>query len=172
MKSLKLILGAAGLFLAAITTQAQISLTNVLTLTAATNVAVVPYGIYRTDNHFWGFGVAGLYKVTDNFWAGFRADDLDHNQTTAGVQVNLQATVDWNGIGITPFATASTGIGKSTLYGSAGSGLALNFHTWSFNVASHKWLVSLGAAGDYEHVVLGSQNWNQVCGGPWVKLSF
>lgn len=141
-------------------------------VSGATNWAAVPYGIYRTDTKQWGFGGALLYKVADNFWAGVRADNLSGTSTTAGVQAQLQATVTWHGVSLTPFLEASSGMGRNSLYASAGPGAYINIHDWNFKVAGHDFSLSVGAAGDYEHIVNGSSSWQQVCGGPLVRLSF
>lgn len=158
-------------FAALFTVQAQ---TNSIPfgLSGSTNWAAIPYGIYRTDTKELGFGGALLYKVTDNFWAGVRADNISGQQTTAGVQLQLQATVTYLGMEITPFLEASTGMGKSSLYASAGPGAVISFHTWHPRIGNHEVALSVGAAGDYEHVVNGSESWQQVCGGPLLRLSF
>lgn len=171
MKRILIILGAAAL-LAATTTLAQTSTNTIFGISGSTNWAAVPYGIYRTDTKEWGFGGALLYKVTDNFWAGVRADNISGHQTTAGVQLQLQTTVTWSGMQITPFLEASSGMGKNNLYASAGPGAVLSIHTWKPKIGNHEIAVSVGAAGDYEHVVNGSESWQQVCGGPFVRLGF
>ena len=179
MKKLLTTIGVVSL-LAAITLQAQTAIPvptitlggSNLNLTIDTNWMAIPYGIYRTDTHQWGYGGAVLYQVTPYFWTGVRADNISGLSTTAGVQANLQTTVTYDGIAITPFATASTGLGSSTLYASAGVGGAINFHTWAFKIGATALTLSAGAVADYEHVVDGSANFNQVCAGPLLQLTF
>jgi hypothetical protein len=141
-------------------------------LTVDTNWAAIPFGIYRTDTHQWGYGGAVLYQVTPNFWTGVRADNISGLSTTAGVQAQLQATVSVDGIDLTPFADTSVGMGTSSLYASAGAGALVNFHTWSFKIGSAALSVSAGAVASYEHVVDGNANFNQVVGGPLIQVSF
>ena len=163
---------AMGLFAAiGFTARAQTN-TTIFGLSGSTNWVAVPYGIYRVDTKQWGFGGAVFYKVSDNFYAGVRADSLNSKWTTAGVQLQLQATVHWAFLNITPFLEASTGMGSSSLYASAGPGAAITFASWQPTISGHKIDVTLGLAGDYEHVVNGSESFQQVCGGPLIKVSF
>lgn len=139
---------------------------------AATNWVVVPFGIYDTTDKTWGWGAAALYQVTPIFYTGVRADFINGQQDTAGVQAQLQVTKYWNGIAITPFAETSVGIGKSTLYGSAGAGAVISLHTWAFKVGQQAFNLNIGIAGDMEHVVNQQRNYNQICGGPLLQLTF
>lgn len=167
----KYIIAIGAVILAAITTQAQNS-TNPVVWIGQTNFVAIPFGIYRMDTKDWGYGGALLYKVTDNFWTGLRVNNISGQQVSAGVQAQLQTTVAWSGLTVTPFIEASTGLGHDALYGSAGAGGLITFHTWNFNVVNHGFQASVGVVGDYEHVIYGSQNWNQLCGGPLLCLSF
>src|SRR5579863_9569744 len=99
---------------------------------AATNWVVIPYGIYDTTDKKWGWGAAGLYQVTPIFYTGARISFLNGQEDTAGVQAQLQVTETWHGINITPFIETSAGIGRSTLYGSAGAGGVISLHAWAF----------------------------------------
>jgi len=135
---------------------------------AQTNWAVIPYCAYDVSTKKFGYGGAILYAVTPNFWAGIRAQSLEGEQTTAGVQCQLQVSKKIWGVTYTPFIETSVGIGKSSLYGSAGPGLLVSFHTWVWGSKS----LTLGAVGDYEHCVNSSRNWNQVNAGPLLRFSF
>jgi len=150
---------------------------NLPGITAATDWAVVPYGIFRTDNKTWGYGAAVFYEATKNtnglnLWIGARVNYLDGRSVTAGVTAQLQATIVWHGVSITPAVIATTGIGKDQLYGSAGVGGYIIFHSWSFKLFNHGFILDAGAAGDYEHVVYGSDNYDEVCFGPLGALHF
>jgi len=178
---LSYVIGAAACLLAAITSFGQgVSLpapaltlgTNDINFNVDTNWAAAGYAIYRTDTHEWGYGGTVLYQVTPYFWTGIRADNISGQSTTAGIQAQLQANVTYLGVTLTPFWEASTGLSSSSLYASTGPGFASNFHTWNFKVAGHQIGFSIGAAGDYEHVVNGSRNWNQICFGPLGQLTF
>jgi hypothetical protein len=135
---------------------------------AQTNWAVIPYIAYDIQAKKFGYGGAILYAVTPNFWAGVRAQSLEGEQTTAGVQCQLQISKKLWGITYTPFLETSVGIGKSALYGSAGPGLLVSFHTWVWGSKT----LTVGAVGDYEHAVSGGRNWNQVNAGPLLRFSF
>jgi len=165
----RLILIATSLLLIAITGRAQTIFTNLTSIEGATNWAVIPYFSYDTTTRKTGGGGVVLYSVTPNFWAGMRVQSLNHQDTLAGVQAQLQTTITWNGIKITPFVEASTGMGNSSLYSNAGTGGLISFHTWK--IGSHV-LLEAGAVGDYEHYVFGSNNGNQVNVGPLLHLSF
>jgi len=137
-------------------------------ITRQTNWAVIPYIAYDIEKHKVGYGGAILYAVTPNFWAGVRAENVARRQTTAGVQAQLQVTKKVFGLTVTPFIETSVGIGKSAMYGSAGPGALINFHTWVWSKNS----LSLGVVGDYEHYVMGDLNGNQANGGLMVRFSF
>ena len=141
-------------------------------LTGATNWVVVPYGVYDVTDKKWGWGAAALYQVTPIFYTGVRMDVLNGQQNTAGVQAQLQVTETWHGINITPFMETSVGIGKSTLYGSAGAGGVVSLHAWAFKIGQQAFDVNIGVAADYEHVVNQNRNYNQICGGPLIQLTF
>jgi hypothetical protein len=151
----------------------SLELTNIVALSGNTNWCVAPYGIYRMDNHKFGYGAAGLYNAAQYLWVGARIETVGGIKTTAGVQAQLQATVTWNGIAFTPFAETSTGMGSSALYASAGSGLYVSFHTWHVSLFGHGSELEIGAVGAYEHVVASNnQQWNQIDAGPLGRLSF
>jgi len=142
-------------------------------LSIDTNWVAIPYGIYNTTSHQFGFGGAVLYQASPYLWTGVRADNISGQSTTAGVQASLQMTYTVGGVGLTPFLEASTGIGDSTLYGSAGVGGLICLHTWNFSVSSEQFQLTAGLIGDYEHVVNGNgAKWDQVCGGPLLELTF
>jgi hypothetical protein len=141
-------------------------------LTAATNWVVVPFGIYDTTDKKWGWGAAALYQVTPIFYTGMRVDFLNNQEDTAGIQAQLQITKTWHGINITPFVETSVGIGKSTLYGSAGAGGVVSLHAWAFKIGQQAFNLNIGIAGDMEHVVNNNRNYNQICGGPLLQLTF
>lgn len=165
---------AAALVLCSINVKAQIfniGTTNA-NLTIDTNWVDVPYGIYDTTDKAWGFGDALLYQASPYLWVGVRYDYLEHQTSEAGVQAQLQLTETIAGISVTPFLEASTGIGSSSLYGSAGTGAVVDFHQWAFNIANHGFTLDIGAAADWEHVVNTGKNYNQICGGPFIKLTF
>ena len=143
-----------------------------INLSIDTNWAAIPFGIYRTDTKQFGYGGAILYQVSPYFWTGARIDHVGNIQTSAGVQANLQTTITYGGFNITPFADASTGMGNSSLYASAGAGALINFHTWTFNISTMQFELTAGVAASYEHVVDGTQNWNQIVGGPLIQLTF
>ena len=147
--------------------------TNSVDLSTTTNWAAIPFGIYRTDTKAWGYGGAVLYKVTDNFWTGARINSIGGQQVTAGVQAQLQLDEVIAGIHVTPFAETSVGLGNNSLYGSAGAGALIQVYDWNFHISGHPFELNFGIIGDYEHVVNGSGiSWNQICGGPLVKLTF
>ena len=166
---MKLTLILAALLCCAGYSRAQNTFTNITALEGATNWAAIPYLAYDTGTKHFGGGGVLLYSVTPYFWAGLRAQSLNHQDTTAAVQAQLQATVTWNGIRITPFVEASTGMGNSALYANAGSGALISLHQW---VISKNVELEIGLIGDYEHYVNGSQNGNQINGGPLIHLSF
>jgi hypothetical protein len=176
-KQLKHIIGAAALLLAAITSHAQTS-TNatLLGLSGSTNWVAIPYGIYDTTDKKWGWGIAGLYKVSDNFYTGLRYDQVNGRDNTAGVQAQLQTTVTYAFVKVTPFVSASTGIGSSqSLYGSAGAGAYISLLQKGFKISNHDFTLDAGIVGDYEHVVQAGNknaNWAQIVGGPLLSLSF
>jgi hypothetical protein len=144
------------------------SSTNV-DLASQTNWAVIPYISYDLKDKKYGGGGAVLYAVTPNFWAGARMESINGHQTTAGVQAQLQVTKKVFGLSMTPFVETSVGIGSSSLYGSAGAGGFIAFHTWDWG---NKYSLTFGVVGDYEHVVYGTENWNQINGGPLLRFSF
>jgi hypothetical protein len=133
-----------------------------------TNWAAIPYISYDLTDKKWGYGGAVLYAVTPNFWAGVRAEEMNGMQITAGVQAQLQVSQTILGVRVTEFLEASTGLGKSSLYGSAGPGGLINFHTWIWGKKS----LTVGIVGDYEHCIMGGKNWNQANVGPLLRFSF
>lgn len=139
---------------------------------SVTNVVFIPFAKYDLQNKQAGFGAAGLYRVTDNFWAGGRFDRINGQQTTAGVQAQLQTTLRWKGLSITPFVETSVGLGSSSLYGSAGPGAFVNLWSKNFRVAGESCALNLGLVADYEHVINGSENYNCINAGPLLNLSF
>lgn len=140
-------------------------------ITGQTNWAFIPFFAYDLTDHKAGFGAVVLYSVTPYFWAGLRVEDVNDRQTTAGVQGQLQVTKMVFGVSVTPFVETSVGLGRSSLYGSAGPGALINFHTWIWGSTS-QYSLTLGIVGDYEHVIYGDANWNQANGGPLVRFSF
>ena len=137
-----------------------------------TNWLVIPYLSYDISDKRWGGGAAVLYRVTDFFWAGMRAEAINGSQTTAGIQAQLQVTTKILGVSVTPFIETSVGMGASSIYGSVGPGGVISLYSTSWKWGSGNWSLMVGAAGDYEHVVYGSKNWNQVNAGPMLKISF
>lgn len=141
-----------------------------------TNFVVIPFVKYDLTTKNYGYGVAGLYKVSDLFWTGLRVDRIDGLQTSAGVQGQLQTSMTLGGITLHPFIETSVGIGQSSLYGSAGTGAFVQVysHDWTRN-GKPPVTLNLGLIGDYEHVVqTGSaqDNSNQINAGPLINLSF
>lgn len=173
-----LLIGLAALLLAGTTSQAQIAIppitiggTNV-NLDINTNWVGTAYGIYDLTDKTWGYGGAVLYKVSDNFLTGVRAESINKQTVKAGVTATLQATVHLGTVAdLTPFADASTGLGNNSLYGSIGSGAALNFKAWTFKVGPTAVSISAGLVLAYEHVVdSNTKKWNQAAGGPEINL--
>lgn len=132
-------------------------------------ITVIPYAKYDVNAKDFGFGVAALYPVSSNFWAGARVDRINGQQTTAGVQGQIQDTITWHGLTVTPFLETSVGMGSSALYASAGPGFYTMIYskTWSGGAR-----FNLGLIADYEHVVNDNQNSNQLNIGPMGNLSF
>lgn len=136
---------------------------------SSTNWVLIPYGKYDLQHKTFGFGAAALYEASPNLWVGARLDRIDGEQTTAGVQAQLQVSGTWMGITYTPFLETSVGLGTSTIYASAGPGLAVNLYNWQI---SSRVNMNIGIVGDYEHVVRGSDNHNELNIGPMFNLSF
>jgi hypothetical protein len=149
---------------------------SLLGLSGSTNWVLIPYGIYDTTDKKWGWGAAGLYKVSDYFYTGVRYDSVNGRDNTAGVQAQVQATLSYAFVKVTPFVTASTGIASSSsIYASAGAGAYVSLLRKGFKVNNHDFTLDGGIVGDYEHVVQSgsrSENWDQVVGGPLLSLSF
>ena len=135
----------------------------------ATNWCAIPYLAYDTTTRHYGGGGVVLYSVTPMFWAGVRAQSLNGQSTTAGVQAQLQTTITIAGVHITPFVEASTGMGNSALYSNAGTGGLISFGQWHINKTA---TLEVGIIGDYEHYVYGDRNGNQINAGPMIHLSF
>jgi long-subunit fatty acid transport protein len=172
----KVLLSVGAVLAMVVTSQAQTNSPTLPGLSSSTNWVAIPYGIYDTTDKKWGWGVAGLYKVSDNFYTGLRYDQVNGHDNTAGVQAQLQATVTYAGIKVTPFVSASTGIGSSqSLYGSAGAGAYVSLVQKGFKISNHDFTIDAGIVGDYEHVVQTgnkNENWSQIVGGPLLSLSF
>ena len=168
MKNILLALAALLLFAG----YAQAQTTNAVTIisggNSATNWVAIPYLAYDTGTKRIGGGAALLYAVNDNFWTGVRAQSLNGQSSTAGVQGQLQITETVMGVSITPFAETAFGLGSSSLYANVGSGGLINFHTWQIG----KGTLSIGLVADYEHYVYGSISGNQINGGPRIRASF
>ena len=175
MKTIKTLIGVAALMLATVSMRAA-DFTNSFTvkmLDTATNIAVIPFAKYDLQSHQFGFGIAGLYKVSDNFWTGLRIDRINGAQTSAGVQAQLQQTFQMGPVTVTPFIEASVGIGSTSLYGSAGPGGFIHLYSHDFaRGGSPPIHLSIGAVGDFEHVVFNTKRSNQVNGGPLLNISF
>jgi hypothetical protein len=137
-------------------------------LSGQTNWALIPYAAYDLETKKYGGGAAVLYAVAPNFWAGVRAQDLGGRQTTASVQGQLQVTKKIFGLTVTSFLETSVGLGKDALYGSAGPGGLISFHTWAWSGKS----LTLGVVGDYEHYVQGDASGNQINAGLLIRFSF
>ena len=142
-----------------------------------TNVIAIPYIKYDLNTKKFGEGAAILYRVSDYFYTGLRVDRINGYQSSAGVQAQLQANVKVFGwINTHPFLETSVGIGSSSLYGSAGPGIAIDLFHKSFNVSSgHTVYFFLDPIADYEHVVqngAGSKNSNQINAGFLLGLNF
>ena len=137
-------------------------------LKGATNWLEIPYVKYDTQNKSFGFGDALLYKVSPNFYTGARFDQLNGQQTTAGVQAQLQATFSIGPVSVTPFIETSVGLGSSSLYGSTGPGLFIDLYSHQFS----KFDLDVGFVGDYEHVINGGDNYNCFNLGPTFGISF
>jgi hypothetical protein len=146
-----------------------ITSTNTLSLNMARDWVAIPYVKYDITDHKFGYGGAALYKVNDFLWTGFRADRLDGQDTTAGVQAQIQATVTYDNVSFTPFLEASVGLGSSSLYGSTGPGLYTMLYNHKF---SNSVVFNVGVIADYEHTINGSQNYNSFNAGPLLNLSF
>ena len=167
MKKLVILIGIA--ILLAVKTQAQVTNIVVSKFDSATNWALIPYGAYDTGTKKLGGGAALLYSVNQYTWIGVRAQSLNGQSTTAGVQGQLQISETFNGIKFTPFVEASTGMGNTSLYANAGTGALVSFHQWTIN---KNVTLEIGVVGDYEHYVYGPKNGNQVNAGPLIYLSF
>jgi hypothetical protein len=165
MKKLLIFIAALGIVVSG---QSQTTNTIVTQLKGYTNIVAIPYFKYDFTTHKNGYGGAFLYRVTDNFWAGFRADQIDGQQTTAGVQAQLQTTFSINGLSLTPFVETSVGLGSSELYGTAGPGLLIHLYQHTFTRA----VLDIGIVGDYEKVVYNGVNTKQGNIGPMIHLSF
>ena len=146
----------------------QTTNTIVTSIKGYTNVVAIPYFKYDFTTHNKGYGGAFLYRVTDVFWAGFLADQIDGQQTTAGVQAQLQTTFTVDGLSVTPFVETSVGLGSSQLYGTAGPGLLIHVFHHNFTKA----MLDIGIVGDYEKVVYNNVNTKQGNIGPMIHLSF
>lgn len=156
----------AALAVAAISSHAQTNSITVLTqVNQYTNIVVIPYGKYDFNTKKFGAGAAGLYRVSDNFWSGFRVDKINGYETTAGVQAQLQTTFQiFSTLTATPFVETAIGIGSSSLYGSVGPGVDVSLFKGSFALSGHNVDLGIGIIGDYEHVVQNgdiSKNSNQ-----------
>jgi len=162
--------GLVGLLLFASYAQAQT--TNAVTIitggSSATNWAAIPFAAYDTGTKRIGGGAALLYAVNDYFWTGVRAQSLNGQSSTAGVQGQLQVTETIAGVSVTPFAETAFGLGSSALYANVGTGGLIDFHTWKIGKGS----LSIGIVADYEHYVYGSVNGNQINVGPLIRASF
>ena len=134
----------------------------------ATNWVAIPYFKYDLKNHESGYGGALLYRVSPNFYTGARFDQMHGQQTTAGVQAQLQTTVTVAGFKATPFLETSVGLGSSALYGSTGPGMFINLYAHDFGQRQ----LNLGLIGDYEHVVNGTDSYNCVNVGALLNFSF
>ena len=154
--------------LVAMVSSAQSINTAILDLNS-TNWVVVPYAAYDTGTKSFGEGAAILYEATSNLWTGVRIQNLNHQQTTAGVQAQLQANLTIDGFKVHPFVEASTGMGNSSLYASAGTGAWVSFYSHTFN---NKDTINIGLIGDYEHYVNGSIKGNQVNAGPLINIEW
>jgi hypothetical protein len=139
---------------------------------SVTNIALIPYVKYDLSSHTVGYGAAALYKVTDNFWTGLRADRIDGRETTAGVQAQLQTTFTWAGVQVTPFLATSVGLGQDSLYGAAGPGAFLHVFSHTWRPSGHDITLNVEVVGDYEHVVSDGRNSDQVNAGPILNLKF
>jgi hypothetical protein len=142
-----------------------------------TNVIAIPYIKYDLNTKKFGYGAAALYRVSDYFYTGLRIDRIDGYQSTAGVQAQLQANVKVFGwINTHPFLETSVGIGSSSLYGSAGPGIAIDLLSKDFHAsAGHTVHFFLDPIADFEHVVqngAGSKNSNQLNAGLMLGLNF
>lgn len=160
-----------------LTASAQTTNINILSLPdTATNIVVIPFAKYDLSSHEFGYGAAALYKVTDKFWTGIRADHINGYNSTAGVQAQIQQPISFVGLKGSVFLETSVGLGSSSLYGAAGPGAYFKLfgHTWA---RSGQAPVTLNVAliADYEHVVQNStvnKSSNQVNGGPLLNLNF
>ena len=135
---------------------------------SSTNWVVLPYGSYDIQKKVFGYGGAFLYKASDNFWAGFRAESIADRQFTAGVQGQLQVPFHVSSFTVIPFIETSVGLGKSSLYGSVGPGASILFYSVNWPHAN----LTIGTAADYEHYVNGSGNGDQVNAGLLLLLNF
>lgn len=149
---------------------------NLSMFKGATNVAIIPFAKYDFTSKKLGYGIAGLYRVTDDFWAGLRVDRINGFDTSAGVQGQLKADFELFGVTLSPFVETSVGIGSSSLYGSAGPGAFVKVfgHDWARNNRPPVHL-DVSIIGDFEHVVQSggaNKNSNQGNIGPLLHLSF
>lgn len=143
-------------------------------ISAATNVAIIPFYKYDLKSHQSGYGGAALYKVSDNFWTGLRADHIAGGTTTAGVQGQLQQTFSVNDVvTVSPFIEASVGLGSSQLYGSAGPGAFIHLFQTQFKIQNRPVTFDLELIGDVEKVVNGnSPSRTEANGGLIFNLRF
>lgn len=149
---------------------------NLSIFKGATNVAIIPFSKYDFTSKKLGYGIAGLYRVTDDFWAGLRVDRINGFDTSAGVQGQLKADFEISGIKFSPFIETSVGIGSSSLYGSAGPGVFVKAfsHDWP-RTGRNPVHLDVAIIADYEHVVQSggdNKNSNQGNIGPLLHLSF
>lgn len=139
---------------------------------SATNWCVIPAAVILLDpKPQLGIGVAGLYSVSPNFWAGFRLQRAGGMDVTAAVQGQLQITKRIFGVSVSPLVETSVGIGKSQLWGSAGAGGHVHFKQWLLGSNKDK-VLSVGGLAIWEHYVMGSRNGNELIVGPTVRYSF
>lgn len=166
MKKLIALIGAV--FMAAVT---HASSTNSITFNfdlGATNWAAIPFAVYDVQTKDWGYGGALMYKVHDNFWAGYRMQNISGRQLTAAVQGQLQIAVKVGPVTVVPLFETSLGLGKDNLWGGAGPGGIV--HLYSLN--SKKFTLDFAVAGVYEHYIEGSKNGDEVLGGLVLNLKF
>jgi hypothetical protein len=128
----------------------------------ATNWCLIPYFAHDFTTKKNGAGAVLLYSVTENFWAGVRAQELNGQQNTAGVQGQLQLTRKIGPLTVTPFAETTVGLGSSALYGNVGAGALVNL----FQVKVGKEaMLGVGLIADYEHYVNGASGDNLASNG-------
>ena len=137
-----------------------------------TNWVAIPYASLNTTTKEMGWGVALLHYAAQNLWVGVRFQDFAGQETTAGVQAQLQVTKSLGPFTYTPFLETSVGIGTSSLYGSAGTGIVVGIHTWDWRWS--RWGMEAGFGSSWRIMSI-KRDWpeewrNLINAGPLLRL--